>query len=220
MNPIVYEQIMSLFGLTALWAFWYYLWKPQRVDILRQKLFALRTDLFELGASGAVPFNHPAYTQLRLLINGIIRFAHRANVPALVVTAAQSRNAPSNALAAWKKSTESLPEDARRRILEIHSNVSESFVRHIFGGSVILLSYVFLRVCFSIAKSCVLLLLGKRDISTFTIARARIKVDRETVHVASTAKVIEARVLHDEQRRVGIEEQQKARVKREHAYAH
>ena len=116
MNPVIYEQIMSLLGLIALWAFWYYLWKPQRVDAFRQKLFALRSDLFDLAANGVVPFDHPAYAHLRLLINGMIQFAHRASFPSLVVAIAQSANAPFNPMAAWKKNVQELPEGERSQL--------------------------------------------------------------------------------------------------------
>lgn len=214
MNPVIYEQIMSLLGLIALWAFWYYLWKPQRVDIFRQKLFALRSDLFDLAAKGTVPFDHPAYTQLRLLINGLIRFAHRASLPTLIIAAAQSSNAPSGALTAWKKNVQKLPKDERNQLLAVHTAASEAFAKHLIGGSLVLSAYVALRVLFAVAKAFLLLLAGKRDLENFTVSSARIKMDRETSHVAKAggADVIEARVLYEEQHRTGM--------KRQPAYAH
>lgn len=213
MNPVIYEQIISLLGLIALWAFWHYLWKPQRVDIFRQKLFALRSDLFDLAANGTVPFDHPAYTQLRLLINGLIRFAHRASFPVLVVAGVQSGDEQPSALKAWKKNVEKLPEDERKRLMAVYLAVSVAFAKHLIGGSLLLYAYVFLRVLYAAAKVAVLLVMGKRDIRNFTVSQARIKVAKETSQVARPgAEVIEARVLYEEQHRTGVNIR--------HAYAH
>jgi hypothetical protein len=199
---------MSLLGLIALWAFWYYLWRPQRVDAFRQKLFALRTELFDLGANQVVPFDDDAYTQLRLMINGMIRFAHQVSFPTLLVVMAQSKHAPSDPLLAWKKNVQKLPEDARKQLLAVQDGVSEAFAKHLIGGSAVLFTYVALRVFSAVAKALGLLLLGKRSFGTFTVSKARKKVDRETSQVARAgADVIEARVLQEEQGRTGVKNQ-------------
>lgn len=213
MNPVIYEQIMSLLGLIALWAFWYYLWKPQRVDIFRQKLFALRSDLFDLATKGTVPFDHPAYTQLRLMINGLIRFAHRASLPTLIIAVVQARNTPSDAMMVWMKNVQKLPENERNQLLAVHTSVSVTFAKHLIGGSLVLFAYVLLRVLNAVAKAFVLLLIGKRDIRNFSVSRALNKVDSETQQVAKPGTdAIEARVLHEEQYRTSM--------KMQHAYAH
>lgn len=213
MNPVIYEQIMSLLGLIALWAFWYYMWKPQRVDIFRQKLFIMRSDLFDLAAKGIVSFDDPAYMQLRLLINGIIRFAHRATFLDLVVATVQARNVPSDSMEEWRKNVQKLPEGARNQLLAIYSGVSGAFAKHLIGGSAVLFFYVSLRVLCAVAKAFSFLLLGKRNIRNFTVSHVRSKMDWERNLVAkSGTDVIEARVLHEEQRRTGM--------KRQPAYAH
>jgi hypothetical protein len=212
MNAVIFEQIMSLLGLIALWVFWYYLWKPQRVDAFRQELFDLRTELFDLAASRVVSFDHPAYTELRLMINGVIRFAHQISLPPMVVAMVQSKQAPFDPLSAWRKKVQELPEDARNQILAIHDGVSVAFAKHLIGGSLILFVYVASRVLYSITKAFLQLVAGKRDIHNFTVSRARNKVDREATEVAKAGvKVIEARVLHEEQHRTAI--------KRDQAYA-
>jgi hypothetical protein len=211
MNPVHYEQIMSLLGLIALWAFWYYLWKPQRVDVFRQKLFVLRSSLFDLAANGVVPFDHPAYTQLRLLINGLIRFAHRANLPNLIIASMQSEKLSSDSMDAWKKSVQSLPEESRKQLLAVHKEASEVFVKHVINGSISLCVYIGLKVASSIAKTVFLLVIGRKTLSSFTVVHARMKMDSEGRQVKVTregAQVIEARVLYEEQRRTGIKPRQ------------
>lgn len=55
-------------------------YREYRVARTRFKLFALRDELFELGAKREVAFNAPAYGMLRVMLNGAIRFAHRYNL--------------------------------------------------------------------------------------------------------------------------------------------
>jgi hypothetical protein len=212
MIPLIYEQIVSLLGLIGLWIIWYYFWKPQRIDAFRQKLFALRSDLFDLAANGTVPFDHPAYTQLRLLINGMIRFAHRANFAVLLLAAAESQSAPSEALRAWQNSVQELPENTRKQLLDVHASIFELFAKHIIGGSIALWTYIVFRVALSITRDCFLFLVGKKGLANFTVDRVRMKVDRDGSQATKAGvQVIEARVLFEEQRRTG--------VKTQHAFA-
>src|SRR3989442_11092837 len=70
----VLHLVISLFALLIL-AFWF--WRDYRIDSLRERLFELRQELFDCAAMGVVPFDHPAYTDLRNIMNGMIRFAHK-----------------------------------------------------------------------------------------------------------------------------------------------
>jgi len=203
---------MSFLGLIFLWGFWHHLWKPQRVDFFRQRLFALRSDLFDIAANGKVSFEHPAYAQLRLMINGVIRYAHRASFPTLIVASVQSGDSPTDALNAWKKDVGRLPSDAQEEILSIYSRLSEAFASHIVGGSLTLVPYILLRVFWGVVESFLLLLVGKKDFQNFTVSRAHIRIDREKNQITRAGVVvIEERVLYEEQRRMTNE--------RLHAYA-
>ena len=55
------------------------------VDDFRQEMFALRDDLFDLAASGALPFDHPAYGMLRSTMNGFVRWADQLQLLQLMV---------------------------------------------------------------------------------------------------------------------------------------
>lgn len=220
MTQVAFEQVMLCLGLAGLWVLWYHFLRPQRVDIFRQKLFELRSDLFDLAASGVLPFDHPAYTQLRLLINGLIRFAHRASFPTLVVATVQSKKAPSDTLGRWRRCVEQLPEESRGRLLKIQEEVSEVFIGHIISGSVTLSIFVVLRFAVSLSEALFQLIVGRRDIGNFTVVKARRKIEIERNQVAGTgARVIEARVLYEEQRRIRRMSKAASSEKPNHAYA-
>jgi len=206
MSPVTYEQIVALLGLVAIWALWYYLWRPQRVAAFRERLFALRDNLFDLAADGVIPFNHPAYTQLRMLVNGMIRFAHRATLPTLIFAASQSRHAPANVFESWQKSVNGLPEVPREKVLEVYGRVSEAFAKQIFSGSPVLWVLVGARVAFLVARSLFMLLTGRKTLRDLTVDGARRRVGYEECRVTKTAtKAIEVRVLYEEQKRVKYE---------------
>jgi hypothetical protein len=86
--------IYSLAGLLSLWFVVGVLWRSYRVSQLRQNLFNLRAELFDLAAAGDVPFNSPAYMQLRLTLNSLIRFAHRMNFLKFLYTLLMERLVP------------------------------------------------------------------------------------------------------------------------------
>ena len=215
MTIVASEQIVLLLGLAGIWAIWYYLWKPLRVDSFRETLFALRDELFDLAADGVVPFNDPAYTQLRLMINGMIRFAHRATFPTMIMARLCVPDATSASYAAWQKCVERLPEGARARLLAVRDGVFGAFAKKVVGGSPVLWVFIWLKFSLSAIRVVLLLILGRRDLDSFTVDRARLKVDWEEAQVTRAgARVIGAQVLYDEQKRTSV------KVKDEHAYAH
>jgi hypothetical protein len=66
-------------GLCALWLIWNYGIKRLFLDLLRERLFELRFELFKMGSEGVLPFNDDSYRAFEMLLNGLLRFAHRVS---------------------------------------------------------------------------------------------------------------------------------------------
>lgn len=64
----------------------FHLYNQYRVDRMRQELFALRDALFDRAARGELSFDSPAYMATRTMLNGMIRFAHKASVTRVLLT--------------------------------------------------------------------------------------------------------------------------------------
>lgn len=118
-------------------------WREYRLDALRQRLFEVRDRLFDLGLSGQVPFDHPAYGQMRKSINGMIRFAHRISFFRLIFVSFASPalmrgsvELPSTVL---QKRASDLPEDARATLMAVHREMWVTVTRHMITGSPLLL---------------------------------------------------------------------------------
>jgi len=60
---------------------WQWLW----TDWARQRLFAERDALFDLGLAGKIEFDAPQYREARKAIENFIRFAHRLTLRQLVI---------------------------------------------------------------------------------------------------------------------------------------
>ena len=78
MNTIAsVRAIESSIGLVILWFMTVYLWRPYRVDLLRESLFLIRNELFEYMVQHRIPFDSEPYVRLRLMLNSMIRYAHK-----------------------------------------------------------------------------------------------------------------------------------------------
>jgi hypothetical protein len=81
MNADILVQILFFIILaTTAWYCFFWLYREHTVDNFRQRLFALRDQLFDEAAAGTISFDHPAYQMMRLTMNGFIRFGHRISL--------------------------------------------------------------------------------------------------------------------------------------------
>jgi hypothetical protein len=74
------ELTTSVVSLLLGWILFFWLYRDYRVDLLRERLFSVRDELFDLADSGRLDFDHPAYGMLRRTINGTIRHADRISL--------------------------------------------------------------------------------------------------------------------------------------------
>lgn len=143
------EQIASVLHLymavVILGVFVFWLWRGYRVDRLRQQLFALRDELFDYAAAGAVAFEHPAYTRLRRTLNGVIRFSHRATFLQLILALAANGLVPvlsggRDSFKEWDEAVASLPSaEVQRKLRELHFRLTLLVGWHVVTGSVTLM---------------------------------------------------------------------------------
>ena len=100
------------------------------LDVFRQKLFALRDELFDFAADGGIDFSDPAYLELRQDLNGLIRFAHKISMFRLLLaswTATPESMAENRVvLQAWIARVDQLPPLSKRKLMDVrHEALSE-----------------------------------------------------------------------------------------------
>jgi len=74
-------ELTVLFSI-AICAWWIFFVEQQSywLDLTRQRLFAIRNELFDCAIQGKISFDHPAYKMTRTTLNGMIRFTHEVNL--------------------------------------------------------------------------------------------------------------------------------------------
>lgn len=84
----------SILSILALWIAFDAGYRQYRIDILRNRLFRLRSELFEAarkGHFGVQGFRDPAYLRIRHGLNGFIRYGHQFTLFRLLVLLWSSR---------------------------------------------------------------------------------------------------------------------------------
>jgi hypothetical protein len=121
--------IQTLLSLLVLAFVMFSLWPNQRADLFRQQMFALRDELFDFALEGKIEFDNPAYTQLRELMNGFIRYAHNLTPYRTLMSYLRWKCTSREPLKGWAVSWEQAlkrvsDSDTRAKIEEFHSKVS------------------------------------------------------------------------------------------------
>jgi hypothetical protein len=78
MQPqLTLTEILALFALgLSLWYLWFVLAREYFEHKLREDLFAVRDEFFDAAVAGTTNFDSEAYRRTRLVLNGMIRYAH------------------------------------------------------------------------------------------------------------------------------------------------
>ena len=139
----VAQAVHLALSLFLLWVLMFLCWRSYRVDALRDRLFALRDQVFDYAATGAIEFDHPAYGRLRGTLNSMIRFAHRITFGRLVLAVVAHAVSPLpgelNPTKDWLEALETVPsKEARERLLRFHQQMIVIMVRHMITGSPVL----------------------------------------------------------------------------------
>jgi|SRR5208337_1245025 len=115
-----------------------------RLDIFRQKMFALRDELFDYAAAGNISFDDQAYRLLRQSINGFIRYGHRLTFFRLCMTVLQwkvlQQEPPPTWGIKWDKALSDVKSDeVRNRLIAFHAeSFSLVFDRLVLGSPILL----------------------------------------------------------------------------------
>lgn len=128
-----------------------------RVDVFRETMFELRSELFDYAFAGNIRFNDPAYVLLRTLMNGFIRYGHHITVYRTVLTGFHRQLDGGRPHLAWnekwqKAEAQIQDEEVRHRISCYHSRVVWTVSRHLILGSPILIAALCVLVVCLFAK--------------------------------------------------------------------
>lgn len=166
-------------ALAGLWILFFFFYKRYRLDVFRQKMFAIRDDLFDLAQSGKLEFSSDAYKLFRTLVNVNIQFGHQLGFlnGLFICLASRNRQTPTPKFEqAWEKSQEGLGEDVKVSLKKLRDRVHLCILEQMVFTSVVLmfsLVAVALGLLMLVAKRVVWLLfekaMGKLEFSSFML---------------------------------------------------
>ncbi|MBZ5694347.1 MAG: hypothetical protein LAN36_03195 [Acidobacteriia bacterium] len=123
---IIIQSALTLILLAFIMLAW---WPAQRVDLFRQQMFALRDELFDFAMEGSIKFDDPAYSRLRDLMNGFIRYAHNLTPYRTLMSFLRWKYTAGEPISAWSISWEQAlnkvsDQDTRTKLQEFHSRAT------------------------------------------------------------------------------------------------
>ena len=123
----------------------FYEYPRSAIELTRNELFSLRDELFELGQKGEIPFDSDAYTILRGLLNGMIRYAHDISGTQLIATQLiRSKSAThysDHIKSSWNQAQSALPAKSRSEASRIMTRATDAMFGLIVGRSVLLSTF-------------------------------------------------------------------------------
>lgn len=132
MVDTVAAVLHSLVGFCALWYLFFCCWRPYRLESVRDRLFQIRYELFNLAERGEVSFEHAAYQLLRRQLNFRILKAHRITALALLAGPAPSKCNPRSA---WLRVLADLPVEVQEKLRALESSMSRAIVKYMITKS-------------------------------------------------------------------------------------
>jgi|ERR1035437_4642099 hypothetical protein len=114
-----------------------------RLDSFRQKMFAVRDEMFDFAAKGAISFDDPAYVLLRKHMNGMIRYGHHLTVFRMLMTALIAFTEGDLHASSWQEDWDKAlcqlkSEHARQQLKAFHDQSMSIAVKHLLSGSPLL----------------------------------------------------------------------------------
>lgn len=132
----VIRNVLLAVGALGTMCAWRYLLLPTLVDEFRQKVFALRRELFLLMADHRLPYSEPAYTRLRATMNAQLRYAERLTMGRLLVSALVSRSAAKEYRARQLQDIDAITNhEVRLAIEDIRQRLSIAIAIHLVLAS-------------------------------------------------------------------------------------
>ncbi|MDQ4044047.1 MAG: hypothetical protein M3173_01160 [Chloroflexota bacterium] len=179
-NDTYLNAASSAISLLGLWYLWVFLYREYRVDLFRQRMFAVRDQLFADAAAGIIPFNSPAYGVVRTTMNGFIRFGDRLTLASLLISWWSYRKMSKGAVtydAELGRAFQELTDTQKEYLGRVHDEMNLIVLGQVIARSPLLLLFIVPAV----------VALTARRVGMQTVRRTvRFKLLTETVHGIDT----------------------------------
>jgi hypothetical protein len=127
-----------IISMTFVLVIWWWL-AGFRADNLRDQLFTVRDQMFLYALDRGIA-DTAAHENLRLMMNSLIRYAHRVSLGRLLLLAISQRvlkirPSPPATYMEWVKAVDTLPADQAERMRGFHDEAMFLIMKHMIAGS-------------------------------------------------------------------------------------
>lgn len=150
LNPIYLVSVVaSVCGAYLVWSLGI---RKLYLDLMRERLFELRFELFRLGMSGELSFDSDAYRALETLFNGLLRYGHRISFLSWVISSraiarAQQEKDYVSVSAQISLKVSRLNQETQAKITQIIERVHTAVIAYMaFSSLFLLLIYIVAKV--------------------------------------------------------------------------
>lgn len=134
-------QFVAVFSLIISLAFLLVIWRclsGYRSDQLRDQFFTLRDEMFLYALDQGIA-DTIAHENLRLLMNSLIRYAHRVSlVRLLLLRVFKIKPSAPGVYVEWAEAVAALPINEAQRMREFHDTAMFLIMKHMISGSPLL----------------------------------------------------------------------------------
>jgi hypothetical protein len=136
-----FNLVLQSLLIAALWWLFAFVYSKYRLDVVRQRLFAIRDSLFQEAAQRDL-FTQEAYGITRTTLNGMIRFAHEMSLSRIFFIVvlrrwSRSKEDAEAYIGRLMASLESISIDDRKLIMKAHAEAHLALMVHITRTSVV-----------------------------------------------------------------------------------
>jgi hypothetical protein len=189
MNAI---ELISVLGLYSV--LFFKILPTYRLDSFRQRMFAVRDEVFDFAAKGNIAFDDPAYVLLRRQMNGLIRYGHHLTVFRMLMTFILQKMEVGNASPNWTEQWNAAllkigDHDVQEKMRVFYSRSIYIAVRHLVSGSP-LLCFAILAVVLAMVPGllCRNAALGAKQLLHSAVSKVLVgPLDRRRIEEAAAA---------------------------------
>jgi hypothetical protein len=141
---VPYTALASIISIAGLCWLMFWLYPDFLNDFFRQRMFAVRDCLFDDALAGKISFDHPAYKELRKVMNGFILQADRMSLFEFALFLVFTRGLPrtedlDSFDRRWERVTRGLDEPTRMLLEDYRRRMHVLLLKHVIWRSPILL---------------------------------------------------------------------------------
>jgi len=140
------------------------------VDWFRDQIFNLRDEMFDEVANGTLSFDHPAYTTLRMTMNGYIRFCHKISLFQLLIFSFLSRNDTKKEQVFnwnWNNAIKDLDSQTLNIFKDYKKQMDVLLIKYLLMSSPFVAVFLFLSLTIGVASKWIEKIRGSSSIQPF-----------------------------------------------------